>query len=89
MIGLELGVASTTLAIIKKDNPNSCEQCMLHMLQKWLKKENEKCIPSWRSLCQALHNVDRSTADQIAHKHDVTDYVKRKGKECLIYLYMY
>ena len=75
-IGLNLGVYHSTLDIIKTDNPLKCEKCMSEMLSKWLKKENEKCIPSWRSLCQALYNIDRSTADQIAEKHHITIYTK-------------
>ena len=47
---------------------------MSEMLSKWLRKENEKSIPSWRSLCQAIYSVDRDTADQIAKKHHVADY---------------
>ena len=65
--------------MIKKNNPLECEQCMIEMLSKWLKKENKKCIPSWRSLCQALYSVDKATADKIAEKHHVTDYTKREG----------
>ena len=52
---------------------------MFEMLAKWLKKENEKCIRSWRSLCQALCSVDKATADQIAEKHHVTDEENNKG----------
>ena len=87
MIGLNLGVTSTTIAIIKTDNPNSCEQCMYEMLSKWLQRENEKCLPSWRSLCQSLCAVvGKSVADQIAKKYRVTDYSEEKGiyKYCVI-----
>ena len=52
---------------------------MYQMLAKWLNKENEKYIPSWKSLCHALYNVDRATADEIAEKHHVTDYAKQEG----------
>jgi len=80
IIGLSLGVTSTTIAIINRDNSNSCERCMSEMLAKWLQRENEKCIPSWRSLCQAVcAEVDRSTADKIAEKYCVTNYNKRRG----------
>ena len=79
IIGINLGLSVSTLAIIKRDNPTSCEHCMLQMVSKWLQKESEKCVPSWRSLCQALCDVNRSTADQIAENHNVTDYRKFKG----------
>ena len=81
MIGLNLGVTSTTIAIIKRDNPNSCEQCMYEMLAKWLQRENEKCMPDWKSLCQSLRaEVDKSTSvDEIAEKYSVIDYNKQKG----------
>ena len=81
MIGLNLGVSSSTIAIINRDNHDSCERCMLQMLTKWLQKENEKCVPSWRSLCQALWDIDRSTAILIAEKHHVIDSMKQKGIE--------
>ena len=80
MIGLNLGIASTTIAIINRDNPNSCEQCMYQMLAKWLQRENEKCVPNWRSLCQSLcAEIGKSTSDQIAEKYCVTDYNEEKG----------
>ena len=80
MIGLNLGVASTTIAIINRNNPNDCEQCMYHMLAKWLQRENEKCVPNWRSLCQSLRaEAGKSAADQIAEKYCVTDYSEEKG----------
>ena len=50
---------------------------MLVMLSRWLKRENEMCVPSWRSLCQALLDIDRATANMIAEKHHVTDYIKK------------
>ena len=80
MIGLNLGIASTTIAIINRDNPNSCERCMYQMLAKWLQRENEKCVPNWRSLCQSLRaEVGKSPADQIAEKYCVIDYSEEKG----------
>ena len=79
MIGLNLGVTSATIETIKRDNPNSSERCMSQMLAKWLQRENEKCVPSWKSLCQALCNVDRSIAKQIAQKHHVTEYMEQRG----------
>ena len=54
---------------------------MSEMLAKWLKRADETSIPNWRSLCQALHDVDRSTADQIAEKYHVADSIKQKGIE--------
>ena len=89
MIGLNLGVASTTIAIIKRDNPDSCEQCMYQMLAKWLQRENEKCVPNWRGLCQSLEaEVGNSTADQIAEKYCVIDYKKQKGINHVLYVYI-
>ena len=52
---------------------------MSTMFAKWLQKVDEKVIPSWRSLCQALCDVDKTTADRIAEKHHVTDYNKQEG----------
>ena len=83
-IGSNLGIPYFTLAIIKKDNPVDCKQCMSEMLANWLKRENEKSIPNWTSLCQALHRVHKPTADKIAKKHYVTDYAKQKGKIIII-----
>ena len=82
-IGSNLGIPQYTLAIIKKNNPVDCEQCMSVVLAMWLKRVDEKTIPSWRSLCRALCGVDRSTADQIAAKHHVTDYNKQNGNRIL------
>ena len=85
MIGLNLGVASPTIAIINRDNPNSCEQCMYQMLAKWLQRENEKCAPNWRSLCRSLEAVvGKSTSDQIAEKYCVTDYSEEKGTNYML-----
>ena len=85
MIGLHLGIASTTIAIINRNNPNSCEQCMYQMLAKWLQRENEKCVPNWRSLCQSLRaEVGKFTADQIAEKYCVTDYSEEKGTHIVL-----
>ena len=78
MIGLNLGVPQHTLVRINLDCSN-CTQCMSEMLAKWLQKVDETSIPSWRSLCQALFDVDRSTANQIAKKYHITDYNKQKG----------
>ena len=78
-IGLNLGIPHYILDIIKKDNPADAEQCMSEMLAKWLKKVDEASIPNWISLCQAICDVDRSTADHIAQNHHITDYNKRKG----------
>ena len=52
---------------------------MSNMLAKWLQKVDEKIIPNWRRLCQALCDVDKATADRIAEKHHVTDYIKQEG----------
>ena len=52
---------------------------MYQMLAKWLKKQNEQANPSWKSLCQAFYSVDRDTADQIAKKHHITNYIKPEG----------
>ena len=85
MIGLNLGVASATIAIINRDNPNSCEQCMYHMLAKWLQRDNEKCVPNWRSLYQSVCAVvGKSTADQIAAKYCITDYSEKKGTNIVL-----
>ena len=78
-IGLNLGISKSSLDIIQTDYHN-CEECMFEMLSKWLKKENAKCIPSWRSLCQAIYSVDRDTADQIAKKHHVGDYTGMQNR---------
>jgi len=56
-IGLNLGISKNSLDIIKTNNPLNCEHCMSEMLAKWLRKENAKSNPSWRSLCQALYSV--------------------------------
>ena len=77
-IGLNLGIPHHILNTIKHDCSNS-DQCMSTMLAKWLQKVDEKIIPSWRSLCQALCDVDKATADRIAEKHHVTDYINQKG----------
>ena len=52
---------------------------MSTMLAKWLQKVDKKIIPSWRSLCEALYYVDKATADRIAEKHHVTDYINQEG----------
>ena len=85
MIGLNLGVAPTTIAIINRDNPNSCERCMYQMLAKWLQRENETCVPTWRNFSRALRTeVGRSTADQIL-KYHVTDCSKQRGMQQLLF----
>ena len=71
MFGLYLGVPHDTLATIQVDNPRSCQQCMYEMLAVWLKKVDEKSIPSWTRLYEALSKLDcgQSTANQIKEKH--------------------
>ena len=59
---------------------------MYDMLARWLKKEDEKSTPNWRSLCRALYSVDMCTADDIAKKHYVTGYKIEKGIENVINL---
>ena len=49
------------------------------MLTHWLKKKDNHANPSWKNVCQALYSVDRATADQIAKKHRITNYIKPKG----------
>ena len=78
-IGSLLGISKHTIAIIKEDNPQRCERCMNEMLTHWLKKKDDHANPSWKSLCQALYIVDRDTADQIAEKHHIINYIKPKG----------
>ena len=78
-IGLNLGIPQYALAIVAGSNPFDLELCMSEMLARWLKRVDQKSIPSWRRLCRALCDVDKSTADQIAEKHHVTDYNKQKG----------
>ena len=58
---------------------------MCQMLAKWLKRENEKCVPNWRSLCQSLEaEVGKFAADQIAEKYCVIDYNKQKGTNIVL-----
>ena len=76
---MNLGIPQNTLAVITKNNPLDCDLCMSEMLARWLKRVDQKSIPSWRRLCRALCDVDKSTADQIAEKHHVTDYNREKG----------
>ena len=80
MIGSNLGISYYTLNNVKSDHRNDCERCMMEMLAKWLKKVDNS-TPNWRSLCHALYSIDRSTADQIAKKHDVPEYIEKKGIE--------
>ena len=85
-IGLNLGVASTSIAIINRDNPNSCERCMYQMLTKWLQRENETCVPTWRNFSRALRTeVGKATADQISLKYHVTDGSKQRGMQQQFY----
>ena len=78
-IGSLLGISKYTIAIIKEDNPQRCEHRMNAMLTHWLKKMDNHANPSWKSLCKALYIVDRDTADQIAEKHHITNYIKPEG----------
>ena len=78
-IGLNLGIPQYDLDIIKEDKPLNSKLCMSEMLARWLKRVDQKPIPSWRRLCQALCDVDKTTADQIAENYHVTDYNQQKG----------
>ena len=78
-IGSLLGISKHTIAIIKADNPQRCEHRLNAMLTHWLKKIDSHDNPSWKSLCQALYIVDRDTANQIAEKHHITNYIRLKG----------
>ena len=85
MIGLHLGIASSTIAIIDRDYPNRCERCMYEMLAKWLQRENEKSVPTWRSLCQSVSAVEgKSAAHKITKKPCVTDDSEDKGTNIVL-----
>ena len=59
---------------------------MYQMLAKWLQRESETCVPTWRNFSQALRTeVGKSTADHIALKYHVTDDSKQRGMQQQFY----
>ena len=59
---------------------------MYQMLVKWLQRENETCVPTWRNFSRALRTeVGKSTADEIALKYHVTDCSKQRGMQQIFF----
>ena len=55
-IGIELGLESDVLDIIKTNHPSDCKACYQAMIEKWLKLNG---ITTWKVLEVALTNVNR------------------------------
>lgn len=67
-LGLELGLYSCTLDIIRSDNPG-CESHLRECISKWLQRVDdvEKIGgANWITLCNAVEKKNRTAADYIS-----------------------
>ena len=72
MIGLRLGLPKSSLDIIKDQERSNPVKCLNEMLSHWLKQtELISGYPSWRALCNAIHNAggNPALAGRIAKEH--------------------
>lgn len=77
-LGTNLGVEKSILDIIQADNPHSTRQCLLEMIDKWLKHNCADLVPTWRSLCDAIFHVDQALAEKISEEHGC-NYISPAG----------
>ena len=65
-LGLELGLLSSTLKRIKKEQREDINDCMIEMLEAWLQQQDNVSqvgAPSWGVLQRALNNIGKLPAN--------------------------
>ena len=81
-IGSRLGITKYTINIIARNNSNDVTGCMSDMIEAWLKRETpEQPLPTWSRLCNAIANVDLSSAERIAADKGL--HIMPTGRICL------
>ena len=66
-IASHLGISRHKIDNINSDHRLKCEECMLAMIDVWLRRVDKKQqLPTWRGLCEALATVNRTDAEKIA-----------------------
>ena len=73
-IGLRLGLPKSSLDIIKDQQHSDPVKCLDEMLSRWLKKTeliSGYPSPSWRVLCNAIHDAGENPAlaESISKEH--------------------
>lgn len=65
---LDLGLYKNTLATIKADSNRDSEKCLEECLAQWLRRVDgvdERGLPSWHTLADAVEKFDRNIAASI------------------------
>ena len=74
-LGRKLGMRCDTLAIIARDNKEITGRCLNETITQWLQLNyiDRYSHPSWRSLAEAVVDLNKSLFLKIASNHEVKD----------------
>ena len=67
-LGVQLGLDINGLKALSKKNPSDPEQCLMDMLDMWLKQKGSAA--TWAIIVEAIQAIgDNALAENIAKKH--------------------
>ena len=71
-LALYLHLNEGDIKIIKKDNPQDAEACLIKTIYLWLKENHNTAKfghPSWKTLVRGVGKMDNRLANEIADRH--------------------
>ena len=74
-LGAHLGLDVDDLECIRKDNRNDSKACLKKALYEWIKQNYSTTkygLPSWKTLLEAVADVDKHLFKKLAEKYKVT-----------------
>ena len=57
-LGVHLGIPVTTLDTIAADHSHNSQDCLLEMLEKWLKQQVDPPPPRWADIVDAVESLE-------------------------------
>ena len=77
-LGVNLGIPTETLDTIAADHPHSSQNCLLEMLNQWLKQQLDP--PSWGNIIDAVESLgDWQLGRELRQRYGIW-YLKNKCK---------
>ena len=69
LLATYLNISRVTVEEIGRDEHDVAD-CLQKLLSVWLKRESpDQSLPSWRVLCEAIQELDRTVSERIAAEH--------------------
>ena len=69
-LGAYLHIRRSTVERIKKDCPSNSSDCVLKLLDGWLRRDSHsQPLPSWRVLCGAMEELDLDLSRVLSAQH--------------------